>query len=278
MTPTDRARVVGEMVREGLSSERGVCRATLWSRTSARYTRTRVPDAVIGSAIADVAAEWPRFGYRRIQVMLRREKRLRVSRKRTLRLMREMKLSIRPLRKRRATERPAPVPMPVADRPNVGWAFDFTAEQLVTGERIRIFSIIDEHTREVISSQVAASFRATDVKRVIDEAIAGRGARPRWVRSDNGPEFIGTLMARYYEATALTHARSRPGKPTDNARIESFHARFRDELLDRQLFSSVEQAQKEIDAYRISYNHRRPHSSLNYSTPAEFAARFNALQ
>jgi transposase InsO family protein len=192
--------------------------------------------------------------------------------------MQRRKLTIRPLRKRRASERPPVVPMEVADRPNVGWAFDFTSEQLTTGERIRIFTILDECTREIIASRAAASFRSRDVLAIIEECIRSRGAQPRWVRSDNGPEFVARLMRRYYEQTSLVHARSRPGKPTDNARIESFHSRYRDELLDRQLFTSVRQTQEVIDAFRHKYNHRRPHSSLNYSTPAEFAATLTTLR
>jgi putative transposase len=266
------------MVRDGVGSERGVCRATRWSRTSARYERTRRTDASIEDAIKEVAADWPRFGYRRVRAILRREKEIRVSGDRVLRMMQRLRLTIRPLRKQRVKDRPPVIPMAVADRPDIGWAFDFTSEQLVTGERIRIFTIIDECTREVIDSRVAASFRAHDVRDIIHDAIRLRSSPPRWVRSDNGPEFMAGLMRRFFEATSLVHARSRPGKPTDNARIESFHARFRDEFLDRQLFSTVQETQEQIDAYRQRYNHRRPHSSLNYSTPAEYAATFPTLQ
>ena len=278
MTPTDRSRIVGELVSDGVASERGVCRATEWSRTSARYKRTRMTDGELGEVVETIAAEWPRFGYRRVQAMLRRERSLQVSPRRTLRIMRGRELTIRPLGKRRARAAHVPTPMATAHRPNQGWAFDFTSEQLVTGERIRIFSIIDECTRELILSTAAASFPSRTVRRILDETIAERSAQPEWVRSDNGPEFIATLMRRYFDRTQLVHARSRPGKPTDNARIESFHARFRDELLDRQLFASVADAQQNIDAYRARYNDRRPHSSLNYSTPAEFAATFTSLQ
>lgn len=235
-------------------------------------------DDELGELVESIAAEWPRFGYRRVRAMLRRERSLRVSSRRMLRVMRDRKLSIRPLAKRRERQAPAPTPMAQAHRPNQGWAFDFTSEQLLTGERIRVFSIIDECTRELIRSTAAASFPARTVRCILDETIAERSAQPQWVRSDNGPEFIAELMVRYFKRTKLVHTRSRPGKPTDNARIESFHSRFRDELLDRQLFKSVADAQEQIDAYRARYNHRRPHSSLNYSTPAEFAATFTTLQ
>lgn len=159
-----------------------------------------------------------------------------------------------------------------ANARNVGWAVDFASEQLDTGERIRIMSVIDECTRELIACHVGRSFSAARVAKHIRALVRTRGARPVWVRSDNGSESTADTAQRCFRAIGVEHERSRPGKPTDNARIESFHSRFRDELLNRTLFFSVHDAQAQLDAFTEYYNDTRPHSSLNYLTPNEFAA------
>ena len=166
--------------------------------------------------------------------------------------------------------------MPRADAPDVGWAIDFASEQLATGERIRVFSVVDECTRELLLSRVAVSFKAADVRAALEELLVRRRSIPRWIRSDNGPEFIATEAQKLLARHGINHALSRPGKPTDNARVESFHSRFRDELLDRVVFTSIQHAQGLIDDYRDDYNLQRPHSSLAYLTPHEYHRQLGA--
>lgn len=253
-------------------SQRRVCRVLRWSRTSIRYRRTRLRDIDYEARLKRLAEMYPRFGYRRLHVMLRREG-TRLSKDRVRRLCKQANLTVQRRRKTRPEREVVRNPMREATRRNQGWALDFTSEQLVTGERFRILTIIDECTREIVLCQARKSFKAATVVELLNSAIRQRGSVPEWLRSDNGSEFVATLAQTFLRRHGIAHERSRPGTPTDNARIESFHGRFRDELLDRTLFSSVVQAQSLLDPFTTYYNRERPHSSLKYLTPAEFAAQ-----
>jgi len=277
VTPAVRAELAGEIVQATEASERRVCEALTWPRTSVRYVRKRPSDEAARSALRKLAAEHPRFGYRRLHVMLGRES-IRRSRKTVLRLCKEENLSVRRKRKVTTSKEVVRTPTPPPERPNEGWALDFTHEQLASGERFRILTVVDLFTREVVVTQAAASFKADDVRVVLRSAIALRDASPTWLRSDNGSEFIAELSAEFLRAKGIEHKRSRPGKPTDNPIIESFHSRFRDELLDRTLFDSVADANDQLSRFQHYYNHVRPHSGIRYLTPAEFHARHLSLQ
>lgn len=275
MTPASRSELAGELVEACRVSQRRFCRALGWPRTSVRYCRKRPGDAHYHEQVRRQAHARPRFGYRRIKVMLTRGG-MRLSRARTLRIMKALSLTVVRRRKVRALPQPTPVPMPRADRPDVGWAIDFASEQLATGERIRVFSVVDECTRELLLSRVAVSFKATDVRAAMEELLVMRRSIPRWIRSDNGPEFIAEEARKLLARNGIDHALSRPGKPTDNARVESFHSRFRDELLDRVVFPTIQEAQRLIDDYREDYNRQRPHSALAYLTPHEYHQQLEA--
>ena len=277
MTPAVRTELAGEIVQVTAASERRVCATLTWPRTSVRYARKRASDEATRATLRKLAAANPRFGYRRLQVMLRRES-IRLSRGTVLRLCREEKLSVH--RKRKVTQPKEIVrsQTPPPERPNQGWALDFTHEQLASGERFRILTVVDMFTREVVVTQAAASFKADDVRAVLRSAIALRDASPTWLRSDNGSAFIAELSAEFLRVKGIEHKRSRPGKPTDNPMIESFHSRFRDELLDRTLFDSVADANDQLSRFQHYYNHVRPHSGIRYLTPAEFHARHLSLQ
>lgn len=271
MKPADRS-AVGNALTESLEvSERRVCRTLEWSRTSVRYKRIRKPDSAYAPTIRMLAEAHPRFGYRRLHAMLRRSG-VRLSRARVLRISRAAGMLVRHRRKRRPAVPFERKPMPRAASRTMGWALDFTSEQLVTGERFRILTVLAECTREIVACRAARSFRAADVITLLQECCSRTGGAPAWIRSDNGSEFVAHAAGAFYAAHGITHARSRPGKPTDNARIESFHSRFRDELLDRVLFDTVRNTQDILDKHTAYYNNVRPHSSLNYATPAEFAA------
>lgn len=276
MTPATKSEVVGEVCQATDISERRVCRVLGWSRTSVRYKRSREPDATYREKLVKLSEKHPRFGYRRLHAMLRRQG-VRLSRMRVLRICAAAKLTVPRRRKVRPQREIERNPMRAASRVDEGWALDFTSEQLTTGERFRILTIIDEFSREIVVSVAMRSFKARTVVTLLREAIQHRNAAPAWLRSDNGSEFVAEVAQEFLEAQNIAHERSRPGKPTDNARIESFHGRFRDEFLDRTLFTTVAGCQQLLDMFVSYYNHERPHSSLAYATPAEFAANHKAV-
>lgn len=276
MTPTTKSSVVAGVCEALDVSERRACRVLRWSRTSVRYKRLRLPDAFYRAHLVALSEQYPRFGYRRLHAMLRRRG-IRLARTRVLRICAAAKLTVPRRRKVRPEREIERNPMRAATHINEGWALDFTSEQLVTGERFRILTIIDEFSREIVVSVAMRSFKARTVVTILREAIRQRNATPNWLRSDNGSEFVAEVAQGFLEAYGIDHERSRPGKPTDNARIESFHGRFRDEILDRTLFNTVETCQQALDTFAVYYNHERPHSSLDYATPAEFAADHQAV-
>jgi transposase InsO family protein len=139
--------------------------------------------------------------------------------------------------------------MEAPSRPNQGWALYSTHEQLATGECLRILTILDEYTREIILTRTATAFKAADVRELLTVAMKERTATPEWLCSDNGSEFVANQSSAFLLEMGIHHARSRPGKPTDKAKIESFHSRFRDEQLDRNLFDSIPHANEELAKY-----------------------------
>lgn len=203
---------------------------------------------------------------------------VRIARTTVLRLCREEKLPVPRRRKLKPAREIIRTPMVTAQRPGQGWALDFTHEQIVSGATSRILTNIDEFTREILLTVAAASFKATDVRAHLRATIEAAGQPPQWLRSDNGSEFVAELSAAFLNARNIQHIRSRPGTPTDNPMIESFHSRFRDELLDRTLFSPIPDANSKLTAFRRYCNHTRLHSSLRYLTPAAFHSRHLGLQ
>lgn len=271
MTPVMQTELAGGVRRALDVSERRVCSATGWNRTTIRTRRRRRPDSYYAAELRKLAAKYPRFGYRRMHAMLRRQGD-NISRGRVLSIMGAEGLLVRRLRKRRPQRAVVRRPMRLATARDMGWALDFISEQLVTGERIRALTIIDEHTREIVGGRAAASFKAADVVNLLDTLAQQRRTLPIWLHSDNGSEFVPHLAQRFLQANDVLHIRNRPGTPTDNAQIESFQGRMRDELFDRELFNSVAHAQMLLYKHIVFHNTIRPHSSLNYLTPAEFAA------
>jgi putative transposase len=161
---------------------------------------------------------------------------------------------------------------PVATRKNECWSMDFVSDQLFDGRRIRVLTIVDNHTRESLALHVDQRVRGMDVAQVLEGVVDHRG-RPDSIRVDNGPEFISKDLDRWAYWNKVKLDFSRPGKPTDNAFIESFNARLRAECLNEHWFLTLVDAREKIESWREDYNLRRPHSSLGNLTPAEFAAR-----
>ncbi len=212
-----------------------------------------------------------RYGYKRIYVLLRREG-WQVNHKPIYWLYRCEGLSLferRPKRHRSAAQRPRPV---LAQAINECWSMDLVAVQLFDGRRLRALTLVDIFTRECWAIEVAAGLRGEDVVRVIDTVTTLRGV-PQRVLVDNGPEFISRALDQWAYANGVELVFSRPGKPTDNAYIESFNGRLRQECLNTHWFLSLEDARSRIEAWHCAYNETRPHSALKWATPTEFARR-----
>jgi putative transposase len=255
-------------------SERRACGLMGLSRTVLHYARCI--DAVneqLRLRIQQLAAERRRFGYRRIQVLLRREGQC-VNVKRVHRLYSLDGLQVRRRRKRRgvAIERR---PLLVPDGPSRVWSIDFVMDSLEHGRRIKCLTIVDDFTKEAIDIVVDHGISGQYVARVLDRAGQFR-ALPRVIRTDQGPEFTGKALDQWAYERGVALRLIQAGKPTQNAYVESFNGKFRDECLNEHWFRSLAEARAAIAAWRIDYNQRRPHSALQYQTPAEFAAAWRS--
>jgi putative transposase len=246
------------------------------SRALYGYQAKRSDDGELRTRIESIAAQKHRYGYRRIQVLLRREG-WSVNVKRTYRLYREAGLAVRRRKhKRSGSLERQPLPLPQA--PNVSWSMDFVADRLAGGRGLRCLAIVDNFSRECLAIEVDTSITGTRVKRVLEHLRQVRGL-PRAIRVDNGPEFAGKILDAWAYERKVQLAFIRPGKPIENAYIESFNGRFRDECLNEHWFFTIDHARAVIEAWRNEYNEQRSHSSLNYLTPTQFAtqARENSM-
>ena len=239
------------------------------SRSLYRYRSRRPDSGSLRARIAEIAAIKRRYGYRRVYLRLRREG-WEVNRKRVYRLYREARLAVRRRRRKRigVFER-KPLPKPTAA--NVSWSMDFVADGLIGGRRLRCLTIVDDCTRECLAIEVDTSLPGLRVQAVLDRLADTRGL-PRSITVDNGPEFDGKVLDQWAYRTGVQLSFIRPGKSNENAYIESFNGKFRDECLNEHWFISLTHARSVIEAWRIEYNTERPHSSLGNRTPQEFAA------
>ncbi len=212
-----------------------------------------------------------RYGYRRIHILLRREG-WAINHKRVLRLYRQEGLNLRSKRPRRHVAAAHRLDRLPAVRPNQIWAMDFVSDALFDGRRFRALTVVDAFTRECLAIHVDQGIRGDDVVAVMERLQFQRGAAPENVRVDNGPEFVSKVLDHWAYRNSVVLDFSRPGKPTDNAYVESFNGRFRDECLNTHWFLSLEDARAKIETRRRDYNETRPHTSLGYQTPAEFAS------
>ena len=260
VTPSRRREVVSYLRTAYDVSERRACRTVGMSRASYRYRSVADPQSELRVRLRDLAAARVRYGYRRLWVLLRREG-YTVNHKRIYRLYREEGLAIRtktPRRRRSSRYREA---RPVAGAANEVWAMDFVADALFDGRRFRMLTVVDCHTREALAIVPRVSIPAFGVVEALDRLKRERGA-PQTIRCDNGPEFAGRALDQWAYFNQVELDFSRPGKPTDNAHIESFNARLRLELLNASWFLSMADARERIEAWRREYNEERPHSAL----------------
>lgn len=247
-------------------SERRACRLVGLQRSTRRYQAKPKNDEGLRTRLRALAAERPRFGYRRLHVLLRREG-YRVNHKRIHRLYRAEGLTVRRRpRKRVAVGRGVG---PAAGRqPNDCWCLDFVSDALASGRRIRALAVLDTCTREALTIEVDTSLPATRVVRVLDQLMHDR-TTPHTIVLDNGPELTSQVLDQWAYNHDVQLQFIDPGKPIQNAFIESFNSRFRDECLNAHWFTSLADAQVLIEAWRLDYNQCRPHSALGYQTPEE---------
>ncbi|MCO7227616.1 IS3 family transposase [Pleionea sp. CnH1-48] len=250
-------------------SERRACRLLSLSRSVYRYESTASSQEPLRQRIIEIARSRVRYGYKRIHVMLKREG-IHVNKKRVYRLYCLEGLQIRPKRPRRnvsACRRERDYR--VSTKPNEAWAMDFVSDQLVNGNRIRILTVVDTFSRECLAAFTGSKLRAEDVIQTLNNICRSRD-KPARIHCDNGSEFTGQMMDLWAYGNNVKLAFSRPGKPTDNAHIESFNGSFRDECLNCHWFESLADAKLKIEAWRIEYNESRPHQALNNLSPKEF--------
>ncbi len=264
------ARAEAEQMRAAYPgmSERQACGLAGIAVSSYRYQTCRpAKDAGLSEKLTGLAQEHPRYGYRRLCVLLRRGGED-ANHKRVHRLYREAGLSLRrKKRKRLVRQRPAAMAVHAI---NQEWALDFVTDALASSRHVRILSVVDVFTRECLALETDTSLGSVRVIRALEQIIEERGA-PQRIRTDNGPEFTSRCFLAWCLDRQIELVHIRPGKPIENAYVESFHGRLREECLQVSWFRHLFDARRQIEAWREHYNRRRPHSSLNYRTPEEFA-------
>ncbi len=249
-------------------SERRACRLIGVDRTAFQYRPRRPEDAKVRERLRELANERRRFGYRRLAVMLKRDG-LRMNLKKVYRLYKEERLTVRKRggRKRALGTR---APMTIPQGLNQRWSIDFVQDALDDGRRFRILNVVDDFTRECLASVLDTSLSGVRVVRELDRLCLSRG-RPAMIVSDNGTELTSHAVLRWVEETGIEWHYIAPGKPVQNAFVESFNGRLRDECLNEHVFRSLSQARGIVEAWRIDYNTVRPHSSLGGLAPSVFA-------
>ena len=268
MSPQARRAAVKVLMTERSFGVTRACGLVGISRSLYGYRSCRPDSAPLRARIEEIAAVKRRYGYRRVYLRLRREG-WQVNRKRVYRLYRDAGLAVRRRKRKRigVFERK---PLPKPTRANVSWSMDFVADGLIGGRRMRCLTIVDDCTRECLAIEVDTSITGLRVQAVLERLADTRGL-PMSITVDNGPEFDGQVLDKWAYRRAVQLSFIRPGKPNENAYIESFNGKFRDECLNEHWFLSLAHARSVIEDWRIEYNTERPHSSLGNRTPAEFA-------
>ncbi len=270
VTPDAKRRAVAKARAMHGVSQRRACQALKVDRSTVRYASSRPDDTALREAMKTVAAQRHRFGYRRIHVMLARQG-IVMNQKKLRRLYREERLQVRRRggRKRAlGTRRPMLVP----DRVNARSSLDFVSDALTDGRRFRVLAVADDYSRECLALIADTSLSGVRVVRELDAIIRWRG-RPTLMVSDNGTELTSMAVLRWCQETGVEWHYIAPGKPTQNAFVESFNGRFRDECLNDTLFSTLTETRTAIRSWKEDYNRHRQHSALGNLSPAEFASK-----
>lgn len=248
------------------ASVRRACELAQIPRSTYRFERNTQRDEPLRKRLIELAQEKPRYGYRRLCVLIRWEGGV-VNHKRLFRIYRAAGLSVKRKRRKRLVRVCQPRTQPTA--PNEEWSLDFVHDRLANGRAVRVLGVVDTFTRECLALEVDTSFASPRVTRVLDAIIAERG-RPQRLRMDNGSELTSRHFLSWGVDWKLELAYIQPGKPVENAHVESFNGKLRDECLNVSWFRNLWQARARIDAWRKEYNCERPHSSLGYQTPEAF--------
>jgi len=256
-------------------SERRACRVLEQPRSTQRYKSRRPDDeAPLLKEMRALARKRPRFGAERIHRLLV-ERDWKVNYKRVHRLWKQENMQVpRKQSRRRRYSLGGSENSCVrgrAEHKDHAWSYDFVSDRTEDGRRLKLLVVIDEYTRECLAIEVARSFTSQDVIGILQYLFAVRGA-PRYIRSDNGPEFVAHTVRRWLQQAGVETLFIAKGSRWENGYVESFNGKLRDELLNRELFLSREEARWVIDRWRLDYNHHRPHSALDYQTPAAYAA------
>lgn len=239
------------------------------SRSVFYYQSRRNPDTALRKRINEIAQTRIRYGYLRIHTLLVREG-WQINRKKVYRIYCEEGLNLRAKRPRRRVAASHRLDRPELTGVDQCWSMDFVADELFNGRRIRSLTVVDNFSRECVMIHVNQRIRGNDVVQVMDELKCFKGRCPSRIQVDNGSEFISKVFDKWAYENQVVLDYSRPGKPTDNAFIESFNGSFRDECLNTNWFLSLDDAKEKIELWRKDYNEFRPHSSLSNLTPKEF--------
>ena len=270
VTPVARRAAVSFFRDQHGFSERRACRLAGYSRSSYRRKSLRAEaDQPLRERLLELASQRPRFGYRRLHVLLRREG-WQINRKRVQRVYRELGLAVRrKKRKRVAQANRLPRVVPVAA--DLQWSMDFMRDTLASGRVFRTLNVVDDATRECLVIEVDTSLSGSRTARVLDAIAAKRGGYPQRLVLDNGPECTSKALDQWAYTRGVTLVFIRPGKPIENCFVESFNGRFRDECLNLHWFLSLADARRRIESWRVDYNEVRPHSSLGDLPPSVYA-------
>ena len=263
-------------------SERRACKAMDQPRSTQRYVGQRAHiDQALSCRMSEISRDNPRYGYRRVWALLRREG-WAVNKKRVLRLWREQGLKVpkkQHKRRRLVGSGENGITKRRAEYPGHVWSYDFAMDRTEDGRRVKVMPLVDEYTRECLTLEGERSIKAEGIIDTLRRLFNERG-EPYYIRSDNGPEFIARAIKEWLAISGVKTLYIEPGSgsPWENAYSETFISRLRDELLERELFVNLKEARILLEDYRKHYNHNRPHGSLGYLTPAEFAANIEALK
>lgn len=267
VTPAARKPVAQHLIGAFSLSERVACKLVGLSRTAFRYQPKAGTDSVLRERLKALAVRYPRYGYLMLHGLLRGEGKVK-NKKRTYRIYTEEGLQVRTKKRKKLTRPQQPMEVPTA--PNQRWSMDFVSDQLSNGRRFRVLNVVDDYSREMIGQLVSVSISGRQVARFLSQLIEQRD-RPNKVICDNGTEFTSKAMFFWSKETGVTLGFIQPGKPTQNAFVESLNGKFRNECLNQHWFRTLDEARYEIELWREHYNHVRPHSSLNYMSPVEYA-------
>ena len=274
LSPAHRRATAQQVVAAGMCSRRAACRILRVARSTYEYRGRALTtsEQQLRKRLQELSVKHPRYGYRRMAALLRREG-WQVGKRHIQRLRRLEGLRV-PATKRKVIRRGLSTGLPTrATHRGHVWTWDFIADATVRGGALKMLTILDEHTRECHVLRADRALRSQDVLAWLQRAIEQHGA-PEYLRSDNGSEFVSRIVQRWLAEQQIKTIYIEPGSPWQNGFVESFHGRFRDECLNREQLWTLTEARVVIEDFRRQYNHERPHSRLGYESPAGYAARF----